>query len=187
MPRARRFIADEHLLRLARWLRAAGEDVLSPWEPAGPRRSPDGATAGGAAAGQAPAGDRRLIEVARAEDRVILTRDRRLALEAGPAHAHRIGAEHLRPQLLEFFRAFPADPLARAFTRCLLCNAPLAAIGRAEAAGAVPPDALARHDEFRRCPSCRRVYWAGGHYRRLRSGLESLAREAPAPPRPPPP
>ncbi len=142
-----------HLQRLARWLRAGGEDVAT-----------------------APAGaeDRTIIALARAEERAILTCDRRLAEEAGPGRALRIRASRLAAQLAEFYRAFPADPLARAFTRCMLCNEPLVAARREDAAARVPPGVLARHETFFFCPRCAKIYWAGGHYRRIRATLERL-------------
>ena len=33
------------------------------------------------------------------------------------------------------------------------------------------------HDEFRQCPECRRVYWKGGHYERMRELVEKLSGE----------
>jgi uncharacterized protein with PIN domain len=33
-----------------------------------------------------------------------------------------------------------------------------------------------RHDAFRRCPSCRRVYWAGSHHRSMERLVQALSR-----------
>ena len=52
-----RFVVDTMLGRLARWLRAMGYDTLYP--------------------GQAE--DRRLLQLSRAEERILVTRDRMLA------------------------------------------------------------------------------------------------------------
>jgi uncharacterized protein with PIN domain len=140
---APRFLADAMLVRLARWLRAAGYDVLL----AGPRE-PDAAVARRAAA----------------EGRWLLTRDRALALgeAGGPAAARRLllRADAPLAQLLETRDALGLH-LALAFTRCLLCNAPLAV---ADAEG---PDG----GPMRRCAACDRDYWEGSHTRRMRVAL----------------
>jgi len=141
---APRFLADAMLVRLARWLRAVGYDVLL----AGPGE-PDAAVAGRAAA----------------EGRWLLTRDRALALgEAGappPARRLLLRADAPLAQLLETRDALGLRDLALTFTRCLLCNAPLAV---ADAEG---PDG----GPMRRCAACDRDYWEGSHTRRMRVAL----------------
>jgi hypothetical protein len=52
-------------------------------------------------------------------------------------------------------------------------DAALDALDAAPADGEVPPAVRARHDAFWRCPSCRRVYWRGSHWRRLRERVEA--------------
>jgi len=53
------------------------------------------------------------------------------------------------------------------FRRCLRCNALLETVRKEDVADELPPRVRERHDAFRRCPSCRRVYWAGTHHRRM--------------------
>ena len=36
-----------------------------------------------------------------------------------------------------------------------------------EVAAELPARTAAEYHEFRRCPGCRRIYWKGGHYRRM--------------------
>ncbi len=48
-------------------------------------------------------------------------------------------------------------------SRCLVCNEVLARVSREEARPAVPFFIYQIHNEFRRCPKCRRVYWPGSH------------------------
>lgn len=70
----------------------------------------------------------------------------------------------------------------RLFTRCMVCNAPLEATAYRDVADALPAevrgDPRVRSAGFRRCPSCRRVYWEGSHTRRMRRWLEASARTA---------
>src|SRR5512144_787765 len=93
--------------RLARWLRAMGYDTLYPDPMPG------------------AAGDRRLLQISRAEDRLLLTRDRMLARLASPRGGF-IRAERLDDQLAEAVLAFHLAPERdRWLSRCLECNAPL--------------------------------------------------------------
>ena len=59
------------------------------------------------------------------------------------------------------------------FSRCLICNAPVVEISKADAAGRVPEEILGSRLEFHECPQCRRVYWEGSHLSRIIRRLES--------------
>jgi uncharacterized protein with PIN domain len=54
------------------------------------------------------------------------------------------------------------------------CNELLAAARPEEVAARVPAEAAPLYCEFLACPGCGRVYWQGGHYRRMRAFLESI-------------
>ncbi len=152
---ARRFLADRMLARLARWLRVAGEDVISPALPG----SHEPTRAG-------------LARLARIESRTVVTRDRTFPL---PRH-HRllILATDLDSQLREFYRAFPADPLARLFTRCSLCNGLTETVALGEVVADVPAVVRERGRDFRRCLACGQVYWEGSHTAHIRARLGAL-------------
>lgn len=143
-----RFICDAMLGRLARCLRAAGYDTLL-------------ATA---------ESDRELLALARREERTLLTCDRYII-------DHRNAREHvlLLPQgdldtLVRHLMAHRhVDWLTRAFSRCLLDNAMLETAGP-EHRARLP--CLVEQEPAMHCPHCDRIYWAGAHYRRLRSRLE---------------
>jgi chemotaxis methyl-accepting protein methylase/uncharacterized protein with PIN domain len=151
----RRFLADRMLSRLARWLRVAGEDVTAP------------ALAGSHAPARAE-----LARRAQAEGRIVLTRDRTFPLPR--ADRLLIVATDLDQQLREFYHAFPADPLARAFTRCSLCNGLAAAAARDDVFADLPPAVREMGRDFRRCRDCGQVYWDGSHTARIRARLGAL-------------
>lgn len=146
-----RFLADVMLERLARWLRVLDADVVS----AG-TDEPDAA----------------LAERARDEGRLLLTRDRRLAGDAGPL-ALRVPAATPLEQLRHVLARVPLPLPPALFARCLLCNVPLVPEpAEAPAPAAAPTGAAA--PPRRRCPGCERLYWEGQHTRRMRAALGAV-------------
>jgi uncharacterized protein with PIN domain len=74
-------------------------------------------------------------------------------------------------QLAAFLGArFQLDWLSHAFTRCLVDNTPLVPAD-AEALAKVPADARRPEEPLTVCPACKRVYWQGSHYKRMRGRL----------------
>jgi len=143
-----RFVADVMLGRLARWLRALGYDTLYFHD----------------------APDRRLLVVALAERRRLLTRDVALALRAREA-ALLVRAEELDLQLKEVTEACGlAGRLG--LSRCLECNGVLVSTPPQAVRGRVPPYTFATCREFWQCSDCRRVFWAGTHVAGIRRRLE---------------
>lgn len=159
----RRFIADAMLGRLARWLRALGHDVI--YDEA--LDDPD------------------LARLARDERRLLLTRDRRLCQDRGsPDWCVLLTGNSPGAQLREVDRRvglFTTGWRSRLFSRCILCNSPLAQVPFGDVAGELPPEVRAdprvRSAGFRRCPGCGGVYWEGSHTRRMRRWLEARASE----------
>jgi uncharacterized protein with PIN domain len=113
--------------------------------------------------------DPQLARRARAEGRVLLTRDHDLAGRRG-LHALLIQSEVLEEQVREVQDALgpPPDP---ALSRCAVCNAALASVSSKEVADKVPPYILRTQSDFRRCPGCGRVYWPGTHVDEMREQL----------------
>lgn len=149
-----RFMADAMLERLAAWLRIMGFDTAL-----------DRALS-----------DQDLVRRAVREQRIILTRDRKLTEEWRVSGLHFVVSTAPLAQLHEVTRLFDLAAHARPFTRCSRCNTDLEPAVRGEVAADVPPRAYASHSSFFRCPTCRRVYWPGAHAERMRRTLrETLA------------
>ena len=146
-----RFVVDTMLGRLARWLRAMGYDTLYP--------------------GQAD--DRHLLQLARGEERILVTRDRMLARLAEPRSCL-IHTEPVDDQVLEAVERLALSPDDDQWlSRCLECNERLERQARESLQGLVPEHVFATHSDFMRCPGCARIYWAGSHADRM---IERLAR-----------
>ena len=96
-----------------------------------------------------------LIESARGEGRVILTRSTQFTPERSEDRIVRIMEDKPSLQLRELIQrkiiSLHEEPL---FSRCLLCNVLLAEIPREEAEGKVPDFIFYQQTDFLRCPQC---------------------------------
>jgi uncharacterized protein with PIN domain len=149
-----KLFCDEMLGRLGRWLRAAGYDTAI---------AEDGMS------------DAEIVARCIAEARILITRDRHLEARAhGRVRVIRL-AEH---RVDEQARALPGvlgiDWQYAPFTRCLIDNTPLDP-APPEMALRVPPSSRAAGGPLRFCPECGRLYWPGGHIRRMAERLRRLA------------
>ena len=154
-PEPPRFLADCHLGKLARHLRFAGYDTLScPIE-----------------------NDRDLAELARKENRILLSRDREF-LQRRSLPLLLLHSQDLEGELLEMIHAFPLASTFAPFTRCMECNEVLETVRKERIAGSIPPGALQTHDSFKVCPRCHRVYWKGDHYQSMIRRWKRLFEEA---------
>ncbi len=116
-----------------------------------------------------------LIQMARREDRTILTRNARL-ISKRPLERI-IGVQEDRPylQLKDLIKrgCLPLDQV-KPLSRCLPCNAMLESISPEEAEGKVPDFVLYQQKEFFRCPECGRIYWKGSHRVNMEKRVEEL-------------
>lgn len=154
-----RFLCDQMLARLARLLRAAGYDTLLAGE-------------GGDQDWDTP-----LLQRARAEGRILVTRDRKLAARAGPL-AVLLEADRPLDQARRLAALLPIAWELAPFTRCVMDNAVLRGAS-AEEIDRMPADARALGGPFRACPACGRLYWPGSHVKRMTSKLHDLAQNSP--------
>ena len=137
-------LVDKMLGTLVSWLRLAGLDAVY--------------------AGDGP--DSLHLRRARAEGRVLVTRDRALARSPG-ARAILVTADDPVDQLAEILDELDIElDEDRMFTRCTLCNRPVEPVDKRAVADRLPPAVAREHDQFTRCPSCDKIYWRGRQYRR---------------------
>ena len=144
-----KFAADRMLARLARWLRLLGADVILDPQ------------IGGAA----------MLKRARAENRILLTRDKRLRTASDVIF---IESNGFRDQIRAVLARFPFDVRREAFTRCSRCNAELCRIGHDAVMTRVPPFVYASQEHFAECPCCGRIYWGATHPARMLREMDSI-------------
>ena len=150
--RTLRFVCDVMLGRLCKWLRVLGYDCR-----------------------YADVPDEELVALARAEDRVLLTRDTGLVRRRDLGRSLFIRHDRVQDQLRQVAEAFGLDLTAGMGTRCIRCNVPLEALAREAAAGRVPAYVWRTQEIFARCPACARIYWPGTHWDHMRAALRGLA------------
>ena len=61
-------------------------------------------------------------------------------------------------------------------TRCIECNVLLAKVSKEVVEPFVPEYIYHHHNEFRTCPSCRKVYWEGSHADEMHLWLREFLR-----------
>ena len=145
-----RLLADSMLGRLARWLRLMGYDtVYATTHP-----------------------DHQIAAQARAEGRIVLTRDQELARRRG-IQALLIDSQVLEAQIQEVISAIGA-PETGAEPRCPQCNAPLSRATPDDVRARVPAYVLEKHQHFRRCDRCQKIYWQGSHWQNVRQVVEQI-------------
>ena len=152
-PVAHRFLCDEMLQGVGRWLRTAGYDTLIaiPGSP-----------------------DRELIEQARDEQRLLITRDRKMAeFKNAKQYVMVLQANMLTECVQELSDRLSVNWLYKPFSRCLLCNSLLIQTNAAQQAQ-LPNNIRQGGDRGIYCAHCGKLYWSGGHVRRMRHKLEAF-------------
>lgn len=137
-----KLLCDHMLGTLAKWLRFMGYDTAYP----------------------GPLDDSALIDTAKGEGRVLLTRDKELAARC--PGAVRVHSDVLEEQVREVAAVLGLtllDPLSR----CSVCNALLAPIRLEDVKDLIPEGVRSRRQEFWRCPACSKVYWRGTHWDKM--------------------
>ena len=158
-PGEPRFVVDGHLGRLAAYLRMLGFDT---WY-------------------RNDAADGHLAEVAAAEHRILLTRDRGLLKRSLVERGAYVRSDRPVEQLAEVVRRFGLAGRWRPFGRCLRCNTPLVSATRDEVLDRLQPLTRIHYDDFRRCPGCDGVYWKGSHHARMARLVERVGACTPGP------
>jgi len=145
--RETRFALDVHLGKLARLLRMVGFDAQY----------------------SNTIGDEALARLARAEKRIILSRDRGLLKRRTVTHGYLVRSAAPRKQLAEVLRRFDLTGNLSMFTRCMECNLPLTRVDKASIAALLPVVVASTYSDFSRCPGCGRVFWRGTHWERMKA------------------
>jgi uncharacterized protein with PIN domain len=146
------FLLDNHLGRLATYLRLLGFDAQYD-------RNLD---------------DAELARISHQEDRILLTRDRGLLMRRLVKYGYCVRTRDPKSQLRAVILRFDLASQARPWQRCLHCNGRLLPVSKDIILDRLEPRTIKYYDEFHRCQSCDKIYWKGSHYLRMKRFLDEL-------------
>lgn len=148
-----RFMADQNVGKLGRWLRLLGYDTVIF------KGEDDGA----------------MVKSALSEGRILLTKDTQIARRkiAASGRLKMIFIEQDEPmeQVIAVAEKLGLTEEG-SFSRCLECNGPLEPRPREEMKDRVPPYVFKTQEYYMECPLCHRIYWRGTHWKAMQTRLE---------------
>lgn len=118
--------------------------------------------------------DDEIIEKALQEHRIILTRDTLLIKRRKAKNHFFIQDDNYEKQLKQIIEHFKIDPFKNIFTRCVLCNSVLKDIEKEFVQGKVPSYVYETQQDFKVCPSCKKIYWSATHIESAVKQLKSI-------------
>jgi len=147
------FITDGMLGKLTRWLRMLGHDVKY----------------------SSSLNDEQLIEIAKKERRILLTRDLELYRKAAVQGINTFFVESTTEakKLADLAKRFNIKlEFDVTVSRCPKCNTRIKAVPKERIVGRVPERTASYYNEFWVCPSCEQIYWQGAHWGRIQATLK---------------
>lgn len=156
-----KFLCDQMLGTLARWLRLLGYDTLF---------------------SKGETSDEDLLELAKKEKRVLITRDKLLSHFARKEGLRlvKINSSNLEEQLFEVMEELKIELDKELFlTRCSLCNGRIRKLSEEEKEKAynqklIPEGAHLSTNEFWLCERCGKYYWIGSHWKKIEEKIKEL-------------
>ena len=152
LPDKIRFLADQHLGMLARYLRMLGIDTDY----------------------NANLTGHKLVHKANQEERILLTKDHNILKRNELKYGYFVYADDLDSQLYELILQFKLKEHITLFSRCLECNSLLHPIEKAMIEHRLPQKVKEYHQNFTICTRCDKIYWKGTHYDRMKEKIEKI-------------
>ncbi len=147
-----RFILDGHLGRLASHLRMLGMDSLY----------------------RNDYNDNELFRIAVDENRILLTRDRRLLMHKTIRLGYLLQSLNSEEQFREVVRRYGLKKWIKPFQRCIRCNHLLEPARKEDVLDRLQPLTKLYFEEFHICPACNQIYWKGSHFERMQKMIDEL-------------
>jgi uncharacterized protein len=147
-----KFLADGMLGKLARWLRMLGHDVIYLVE----------------------FDDSKLLELAKKEERVLLTKDLGLykrAIGRG-LDSYYVDGKTEPERVAEIVKRYSL-PLVMDMDKshCPICNTKLAAASKEQLQCELEKNTFTYYSKFWKCPNCGQIYWQGAHWTQINNTL----------------
>ncbi|MEE8417417.1 MAG: Mut7-C RNAse domain-containing protein [candidate division Zixibacteria bacterium] len=147
-----KFICDDNLGKLARYLRILGFDTHF----------------------NESIEDIALLRIAASEDRHLITRDHKLSARIIPHGILILENDEPLNQLSRVIQQLKLKIDSELlFNRCSRCNGLCHTVDKRTISEKVFPFILKTQETIKQCPACRRFYWKGSHYKALLTTLKS--------------
>lgn len=140
--RRTKFIADIDLADIVKYMRALGFDVCF----------------------DSSLSARKIVEVSKRENRIILTKSRKLLKFKEVTHAIFIRSETTEQQIKRIIDFLDIKDSIKPFSRCLRCNSLVKSVPKESIADRIPLKTKAFCDQYTYCKSCDKIYWNGTHF-----------------------
>ena len=152
-----KFVLDVHLRKLAKRLRLLGFDVYY-------KKNLD---------------DPELAEISECEDRVLLTRDRQLLKRKNVTKGLIIRNDIPEKQVHEVLNRLDLWSMCRPFRRCMECNGTIKPITYegdefSQVKKKIPTCVLEWCKDYSICGTCKKIYWQGSHYLKLKKYVDEI-------------
>lgn len=105
---------------------------------------------------------------------VFITKSRKKNQKINPPNAFFMEESKLEDQLAILNYQFKIFENIELLSLCSLCNTTITPVEKETIKGKVPPAIWSSHDCFWVCTNCHRIYWKGGHIKRLIDKLRCL-------------
>ena len=152
------FLADAMLGKLAHWLRMLGQDVIY----------------------SSQLSDNELLGVAKAEKRVLLTRDFELYKRAigRDSEAFYVEGRTESSRLAQVTKRYglPLEvDMDKAY--CPICNTKLQTASKEQLKNELKENTYKHYNQFWKCHNCGQIYWQGAHWRQITITLSQAKHE----------
>ncbi|KPK87130.1 twitching motility protein PilT [bacterium SM23_31] len=151
-----KYILDVQLGKLAKYLRMLGFDTLF-------ENNYD---------------DSEIVKIAKAEKRTILTRDVSILKIKAVTHGYWIRSQKPTEQITEVITRFDLYSNIKPLSRCIACNGIINKTTKESVIHKLQPKTKRYYNEFYQCKSCKKVYWKGSHYYKIKSFAAQLRKRS---------
>jgi len=122
--------------------------------------------------------DSKLIEKAKNENRIIISRDRHLIDRAKKNEVLSIYVtkENEIEQFLEILETtnLQLNGISGDVARCTKCNSTTSQISKLKIGNKIPQEVLEFNDKFWKCDKCEQIYWEGTHIKNLQKFVHKI-------------
>jgi uncharacterized protein with PIN domain len=149
-----RYLCDQMLGTLAKWLRIYGFDTYFP---------------------KGDMKDSELLDICKRENRVLITRDKNLIIRAKRENIKTI--EICSIDLNEQIRIAISDEIMnsdKVLSRCILCNSLVDEIKKEDVKGKIPKNSFDSNEKFWYCKKCDKIYWKGSHFENMVNKINEI-------------